>query len=937
MEIDRSQLLTELRTPRCHVTLLESGRGYGKTYLLAMAARHEDAVLLDLTQVDFDPSSVARYAHQQLVEKFGEHPDSQLAYMVHRETLRPALAANALKHDLQLYHRLRFPDAAAPEPRLPGRLVAPPYLGPRIHLLIDNAEDLDSRGRRFFLDYLLADFPPQAHLVVAMSDETNLPIRGVIGLQIRVWTEQELAFDDDTVRSLLDSDDLRDRLIGWPYGVVHASQGQDPTQAARAVLAMLPEPLMPSLRRASLLPVWRPNDPIHVGLDLRDNWLADARAFGLPGTRVPEGFAPHPIILQVLHDELLARPGEYREANAAVARAGVGHRPLGAVQAFLNAGEIGSARAVLEQQLEHLRHSEALAELLPLLPSLGLRPGEPLHSAFAQALFDSGRLADGLREAERAVRGSDPEHRAAALQTLGAMRLRLGQPAEAAAHLVSALEHTTSVQMKAELYAAAALAASLAASDGAWDAARTAIEHANSAIELIEDHALESISEQTVMARTALTVAYAALGHRAVAAQHAQFAAAHATTNNVTGTAVLLCLTALCDYYSADGQLADAESMYARAREIAGLDILNPTAGSISGTEARAGLELAAARLHMRKGAARAAAHHALRAATTSNHAHLEALRRAALTLYALSGVLPVGNYTLAQLTTLRDAFAQDTQVTSSVATLASTFGITALPGLPRNTVNLNPTLPPEVRVVVALRQVHESPRAEWEYELIELTRRVGRQVILSYAELLGVPVPETVIAPVSVELTLLTAIPEIRVNGRDLCTSVVRTRTGRESLVRLTPRMIAMMLTLYQHRQVTTTEFTRHLGPQHAKQNATRMSELRLLIRAVVPDYNPSVYGGTDTRSWRWSSDLDRIEVCEFTELTGVYRSAVFSGADDTYPIVQELRQDARRRLIKRMVRWYALEPLSAMQSWSQLTAVDPALPATLPVEVHS
>ncbi len=905
MIVPRHFLITALLAPCGRATALIAGIGYGKTWLLTQAATHPQCILIRLGEIDVDPISITAAIHEALTEQFGAHQHAQLPFQLAKPNLRPAGAAAALRHDLDLYAQ---------------------QLGSPLLLMLDQAEELQSDGRKFFLEHILTpDFPARAHLVLAMNDEDNLPLFGLPPNAVRIWDEKTLAFSPQEMQEYLNlPTDQRDRTLGWPTAARMAGQGHDPYDAARMILALLPEDLLPSLRRASLLGEWRIGDAAHALMGLRDGWLLSARKLGVPGTRTDrQTLLPHPILQRLLREQLEAHPDEYRDAQAGLARARAATAPLSSVEAWLEAGDEEQARRLLTEHLPKLRGSESVGSAAHLLSRLNLDVSSPLYLELAQALYDNGRIAEGLRYAQTAALASDPADPAAEI-VLARMRMRTGNLALAAGHFRTALERTTDPQLQAGLHAEIAFTLGRAAIEGEYRQAADAAAHAQASRELAaDDH--DPHGDTALLAATAAALAEAALGRREDAQIKALYASSMIQAAD-PGRASVHCMLALATFHTNEGQFDLAVVCLQYAERISGQLHQGEGAHQAAEAEIQTLLHLARARMELRQGNPAEAARHAMLASDSSRDAQVKPLRFHALALGVAANLFPVTGVTSALLSALRTEFGHENKVSEAISMLADAF---AIPGETPHRVDRalhDQDLHPELRTLLALKGMNRYPELGFHKDLSELHQRYGPAVVSSYAELCGVELTDSITMPLRVHLVLLRDTPEIIVDGTDLRRATPAKRKGSVPVV---PRMIAMMLTFYLHRAIKTDAFPQYLGHAGTASNRSRLSDLRSLLAGCNHRVSTKGHGVMDTRQWRWTSDLDQLRLCSFEELTSLYCAPVFASCGDDYPVVTELRRQARQVLMQRIHQWMDTDRTAALAAFEQLRRVDPLLRA--------
>lgn len=881
--IDRSSLIARIQGTSAHVCLIQAGTGYGKSFLLASLGQRPGHVTLDLGEADPNPLSLARLLHRRLCERFGEQVSSQTAYELQRSDGRaPALAA-ALRYDLQ--HAMNTQDLHT--------------------VLLDNAYFLSAEGRSFLSDLLICH-PGLSALrwVVACRTERDLPLQLLRPrVTCELLGENDLAFGAQAMCELGLSETEAERTRGWPAAVMFASIGDEPVTAAQALLSRLPETLLPSLRKASLLHVWKRGDPAHVQLDLQDGWLDDARRMGVPCMWVGEDtYSPHPIMVEVLLGELHARPREHLTAQQGLAASLLASQPLAAVNAYIRSGDETQARQILSGLLPKLQVQGQLTSALPMLRQLVTDETSPLYLGLAQAIFDSGQLSEGLQRAETALEATGRS--AAAFALLGRMRLRTGNTRIAAQYLTSALELQMVGEEKLLLRAQLALALAVRGQAGEFRFAAEAVTHARM---VFEQSGGAEVSEAELLARTALCLAYAATGRRN-AARHAAASAGEAARVVRASPGVLMCLTYLGGFHADEGQHDLSAELLARAQELCGGNADSACAVLLTSLRARQALRLADAQ---------GAAVYATQASTWYAVQQNLAARRDSLLLLAVTGVLPVSHATRFRLDELVRHFGADPAITNTVMLLEDTF----VKGKPVPSAWCgDPDLSPEVRVLLAVWKLSQSPDdVLWQAELLYLRARLGNGTVAAYIRMLGVqPNAQLSLAPPSIGLALLRPRPQVRVDGK---------------LFVLRDALMIPLIILVCKGRLESREAERLVHPSYGEASRKNsLNHLRSELRKWIGEGVPMVktHGKLSLHDWTRSTDLDELSYCDFEQLVTLYRAPVYADlGPNVHPEIDSLRQLARTRLMSRMNEWRTLNPEAARLAWKRLLQVDERLAA--------
>ncbi|MCD0174356.1 hypothetical protein IHN32_00090 [Deinococcus sp. 14RED07] len=865
---NRPHVLTALRDPETAVVSLVAGNGYGKsTHLIALSSdpRH---LYIRLSDADPDPISIARVVARVLPP----HPNNQLAYELSRSAVTERAAAAALRHDLNLHAPLT--------------------------LLLDDAETLNNDGRRFFTNLLQLS---GIRWIVASTTPEDFPIRTLRlrNVPTQLITDRELALSTDEMRDLGLTEAQMDLTQGWPAAVSLAALGDDPRLVAQELLLTVPDTLIPSLRRASLLKTWRTLDPLNTALNLTEGWLATALAYGVPCTRLDnDSWAPHPIVREELRLQLRDRPSQYASAQRAIAGALQAQQPMAAVEAYLASGEETEARALLERMLPTLRSAEQLSAALPLLQRAAPAPGSPLHVAFAQALFEGGSLVRGLSMAEEALgAGADP---ASTHALIGQFRYRTGNYELAAQHLQAAITCSTQAPHHA-LLAQLGLVYAQHAQQLTGEAARGFAQKADEAAYavLATGDLSEELGSAMVLARVARTLACAVLDARPAARESARLAreAAEVLTPSLD---VLTALHQLARYWADDGDLETATQLLALA---VSMDTAQrDTALQVAVTRAR---------LYLRHGDADSCAHHATQAAALAEEMHHQPALREALILLTATAVLPVGDATSIRLQRLRDRFGHEPDIHTALAFLDQVFLN------PQRRTSGNRLLPLELRALLAVAALRtQTLDITLSSELDFLYRRLGAGVMNSYGQLLQVTIPSLLAGTHNrhtLEVMMLRSVPEIRVNGTAL---------------QLQPVLVLPMIILAQRGELALSAAQDVYAPGYRGKPDQNHYKLKAAFKAVTGLTAPlgSERGALTISGWRLRSDLNALSECPFHDLLRLYRAPVYAQHEPT-PALTDLRDEARRILAQRLAQWSRVDPDAAEAARVELCTRDPLL----------
>ena len=883
---ERITLSLKLRDPRVRLSSLMGGGGYGKTWAMIALAKIEGYVLISLNDADPHPLSIANLIHERLEAKFGPHVQSRLSYALQVKGTTPAAVAAAVRHDLQLYSRANE----------------------GITVMLDNTEQLNAEGRLFIIGHLIGaedqvtgNDPHPVRWIVAMRSEHNLPVRTLRPrMTVQEFTSADLAFCENTMREMGLNDAQIARTQGWPAAVVLASLGDDPAEAASALLSLILEDLLKTLRCASLLPSWRPGDPAHVAMGLRDGWIEDAKSCGVPCVHVENGvLMPHSIVREVLERDLRLRPSEYAAAQRGLAFALQLNQPLTAVEAYLEAGDQKEALNLLSGLLPGLLSGEQIRSALPLLKRIIVTESSPLYLALAQAMFDSGNVAEGLQRAQRALAVSDDQ--AAVHKVLGRMRLRTGNMQLAATHLRTALNGTPDEAESLLIHAQLALALALHARSVGPTLNTEALNEAQNALEIAVSS--RALPDAELLARTALVIVHASRGMRD-AAHDAAITARESARALSHGHTLLMCLTHLAAFFADEGMFADAKLLLDQATE---MHVDDPDSDSALL------LLLARARLNLRQGDAGQTAMYATQAANLAEERQHTPGRREALIMLAVTGVLPVSAGTNIRFSKLSSAFGHEPEIPVSLNLLDDVFiRKQAVPITNRGYGDL----PLEVRAVLAIAALHSTPDDTlWHVELDDLRCRMGQGAIAAYTRMMGIQLsPHLSVAPTRIVMRLLRPHPEITIDGKlfDVRSSLLHP-------------LLALFWRTQLHNQQARDLVEAQYGPA-VRKNALNHLRNALRDRCKWPEGLYNIRGEISLASWVRHSDIIELDHVPFASLVHLYQAPVL-GHQRLPPMLEEMRVEARSKLHSRMQEWQIVDAQAADEAWDRLLLIDPQL----------
>ncbi|AFD27491.1 hypothetical protein [Deinococcus gobiensis] len=899
MHAARPTLIAQLHTHPARLITLTAAHGYGKTSLLYDAQDHIQTAFVRLSDADPDPLSLVLLLHRALPPAPQQQPASrpQMAYELLRPHLTAASAAQALRHDLQAYPKLTF--------------------------LIDEIERLTVEGRRFLRDNVIVSSPPQVRFVLAMTDEEQFPalsLRSKFGL-LRL-KDDDLALTQQEMEAMGLTPEQIQHVAGWPAAAALLALGEEPEAVARELLQVLPEAFVARLRRASLLSTWRTHDPANTALQLGDNWLTEARTYGIPMTRVGTGaYAPHPIVQDVLYEQLRERPTEYARAQqdlAGVLKAH--HQPLQAVDAYIAAGNSSKAKDLLENVIPYMQNAEQIRAALPQLRHLMAEEtlGSPLMLPYARALFDAGEIIEALNLAGEVLRHGTAL--ADAHATLGQFRLRTGNIPEAARHLREALSLTVLpadlIRLRSQLALALALRAREAGrtflkEDAQYDADR--VIHEASLDAQLQVQSAGSIA----LAHIARVLSLCARGQRHLA----RVAALHAKEQTLSlspGPDQVVALTLLAAYYADDGQQPTAEALFLHAEHLIPQE-----------PEPALHVTLAQARLALRSGKLDRVNAYAQRAQILAQQmSNTTANKEASIYLLIIAALIggAQGDFRFQQI---RARHGSDATMMRAMQQLELAF-LHLRKKMPQ--VGETHDSPAEVRAVLAVLAYKTDLRnPAREYELVDLRNRVGPGVILSYAERLQVTLPPGLGEPIyKLEIMALRDVPYVFANGH---------------AVNSTPATLVTLLALAWRsgRLSLSDEDAYGLGSRPGS-STLRMQYHR--VRQALDTATGCVDTVTGSRGtlslaqWDVTLDVFELETAALDQLSLMYRSPVYGHAgkgmlsrpvEDTGErrgtFLLEMRTHAREVLSRRIGIWATTHPVDARVAWAQLLQVDPEL----------
>lgn len=840
--LERSHLLARLSHAQTGVARLIAGQGYGKTTLMTMLAKRPDHYYLSLLDADPDPLSIIRLLMQEVPALQG----GQLAYELSRPSVTDRAAAAALRSDL--------------------------VRAGSITLLIDDAHVLSVEGRRFFTE-LLSRQLVHTRLFFAMHDDSNLPVRLLlprlqpVGLQVDQLDTHDLMFTTEEMLMLGLNTEQQSKVAGWPAGAWFVMHGQDIDVVARELLSLIPdaETFLPVLRRAALLPVWR-ETPEQEAMGLTSGWLARARHAGVPMVQLDAGsYSPHPVVQRVLMEDLQAHPQEYLQAQQGHATMLSTDQPLVAVEAFLNAGAFEQARELLVTLVPTLRSMEQLSSLRSLLGRVVKGEADPLYLALAQATFDAGATVEGLKMARQVLQADYTNHEPHVV--LGEMNQRIGNSTAAIEHYSQALARTQDMALSSKLRARLVLNLALQSDTQALLRVVTEADHVLS----------DSVDfESALLARVALVLSLAARGHRTEARSVANMARDYLEGLS-PGVDTSLALLHLANFMADDGDVETAKALIARAEQVTGQDDLQLQFYLSRARAAFRGGELQACKQN-----ATVAADLALR--LQHDPAHFEATTY----LYLLSLLPEPGGYEW-----MLEKLLRNQERNSSVLTVAHLLRDLFV----HRSTRLNfPSLgdlsvPAEFRTLLAAYQLSQKPKSvELREEVRNLRQRLGPGVVASHARLLGVDLPGHLSETrLTMQILALKSVPTVMVQGE-----VLPLRDG----------LLLPLLALVKYERLP----LQMIGTLEAGWNKVNfrkaISDLKKALIDVTefPDPLGDERGVFSMTNWRVELDVNQLVGANLSTLTQLYKAPVYSAEVNPPPFLEELRQEARQRVVQKL-----------------------------------
>lgn len=899
--------MDQIYTPRPHLTakisqshqrliILSAGYGYGKTTLLSQLQTSHDTALIRLSDADPDPISIIRLIASALPTPHTQQhaANVQLPYELGRHNVTANAAALALKHDLRAYTSLT--------------------------LLIDEAELLTPESRRFLSDNIIQAAPHNVRFVLTMTDPDQFPAQSLrLKLGLLHLTQEDLAFTPAEMADLGLRSDQMDQTKGWPAAAALAALGENPNIVAQELLHVLPENLVATLRRASLLSTWRTDDPANTALQLDDDWLNTARQQGIPMVRLNDtSFVPHPIVQQVLHAQLRARPTEYALAQRALAGSQKARQPLTAVDTYLAAGNHAQARDLLENLIPRMQRAGEIRSALPQLRIFMSQEGldSPLSLPYARALFDAGEVIEALTLANQVLHHGQSSELAHA--TLGHFRLRTGNVQEATRHLRAALDLTQRPAERIRLRAHLALALALKAREQGTTTALTTPQH--DADQVIAEAAVyagpfSDIASSVALAHIALLLGLCARGQR----YHARTAALKAQEYVQAlspSLDQLLALTILAAYYADEDQPQYAEELYAQAKDY-----------DTEASEPALLLALTRTRLAIRKGLVEQVKTSGRRSwilAKSMNN--LTAGKEALIYLLITAALVNTGQAPL-HIQEIRTEFGSDAELMKAVKFFDGVFLHRT-----RITPEIGATydIPAELRALLLVAAFQVEPRNHLRHgELVDVRNRVGPGVIISYAERLRVTLPPGLGKPIY-KLQIQALQPNIVVKAHDLP-------------IRGSANVLFTLLALAWKGQLgLNDQDAAGLGSTVGSRLRMQYHRARTLIDTTTrtSDTLTSIRGTLSLNAYEVHLDIFELDILPVGQLELIYEAPVYGEAPAALvtdpPQLQseqparyllEMRTYARTTVARRISRWAATHPEEAGASWRRLLRVDPEL----------
>ncbi|ULH18100.1 hypothetical protein MF271_24405 (plasmid) [Deinococcus sp. KNUC1210] len=893
--------LALLVNPQLDIVTMVAPAGYRKTsYLMAVQRRHPTTtVYLNAAEVDPDAYSISAYIHQRMTAALGplRLSQSQLSYELQRPAAKVGALGAALRQNVLTYAQQMVPEQP-------------------LTFLLDNTHLLNSESRAFLITYLLAapEFTSnrqhqRVRWIISMRTEADLPIRNLKTLlNIHTIQQHDLALTPQAMRALGMSDLEIQRVAGWPAAVALSTHAHDAADLVEDLLNTLDEQWLPSLRRASLLPTWRADDPAASALELRDGWLKQTQTHGIPCQPLGDGsFEPLPIVSEVLLRALRNHPSEYAAAQRALAGVQRIERPLTATSTYLAAGDRPQAQELLVDLTCDLADRGQLVAALPQLIEFDPPPHHPLYLALASSLYDSGQLLRGLEHAEAALAANTDPFRALVL--LARMRLRMGQMELATMHFQRALTYPES-QHDPLIRAQFALAlAAQARTDHLHLSSTTNAEY--QAQQVIGNTVSRSLDTAELLARTALTITAALRGVRDAARAQATIVVSSIDTLPPSADLILV-LTELARYYADDQEHELAYTCLERATEMT--DKGRTTEGVLLLSTARAYVAL-------RFGDLTRAHIHATQAAQDAVLLHHHVAHRDLLLMLAILELLAPQPTTL-HLDLLAEQYGDQVGVTDWVHLLHHLF----VDGILLPTWRDTRSLPLEVQILATVREACAQPNAQLLHtELLALQRRVGPQAIQSYATLQGLTLPDQVQgllrAPV-VHVQVCCAQPQVLINHKP---SHVR------------GMLLLPLMLLLRQRALDNGTIQTCMLEESASTRKSALSRLRTWLSARTDWPTALTRRGTlSVRDWQISFDTQRLEGCSLETLLEVYQAPVYANWTGEVPVpLQTWRNDVRTLVYERVQAAFqppshslsVTEQQHVMTVWQRLVRRDPEL----------
>jgi LuxR family transcriptional regulator, maltose regulon positive regulatory protein len=314
--------------------------GYGKTTLLAQAARESSSRVAWLTLTE-DEASAMRLAHsvanavtQALPEVEFQQYQTALSNDAVAEGLARALAAdlNECDHNLDL--------------------------------VLDKAEHLGEDATKWLERYL--NELDEGHRVLMAGYDTTLPMAQLVasGRAMRLETS-ELAFTpEETAAYLLargsdaNATEAHQVLDGWCAGLALVAAGAapqlEPRDLVMEVLERLPKDLCEVIPEAAVLEVWSEDEAKKIGCNLPRGWLKTAQRVGLPMTPLTsDSYRPHTILLETLDNKLRENQNTYKKL-------------------YKVSGDLNYTQGNIIKSIEYLRKAESINEALQIFEAFAV-------------------------------------------------------------------------------------------------------------------------------------------------------------------------------------------------------------------------------------------------------------------------------------------------------------------------------------------------------------------------------------------------------------------------------------------------------------------------------------------------------------------------------------------------------------------------------------